>query len=295
MDIRVSIVLPFYANFKSLEKCLSALSVQEFRRPLAFEVLVVDNSPQGRDAQLVRSLGLKLPLKVLHEARPGSYAARNHAVRHACGEFLLFTDADCVPTPSWIEDCVATLEKHSESEGIYLAGRVKFSRPSHPISLAAHYDQFFHLKQKYFADVLEFAATANMAIRKTHFERVGYFDEAFLSAGDQDWGRRAALAGLSVRFAPGAVVVHPCVSSLRELVQKERRMAAGRVKLSHKWPAFTARPNKGLRTRFPRPRMIFSSSKPLALLKLQVLHWGLRVVRFFESLRCRLGAEGPRV
>jgi len=295
MDIRVSIVLPFYANIKSLEKCLSALSTQVFRSPLAYEVLVVDNSPRGHDAELVPALGRTLPLKVFHEARPGSYAARNRALREAQGEFLLFTDADCIPTPTWIEDCITQLTRHAESDGVYLAGRVKFSKPAQPIRLSARYDSFFHLKQKYFAEVLGFAATANMAIRKKHFDRVGAFDDSFLSAGDQDWGRRAALAGLSARFSPRAVVLHPCVSSLRELVQKERRMAAGRVKLARKWPAFNARPNRALRTRFPRPRMILSSSKPLAMLEFQILHWGLRVLRFLETTRCRLGAQGPRV
>jgi GT2 family glycosyltransferase len=295
MDIRVSIVLPFYANIKSLEKCLCALSAQEFQNPLGFEVLVVDNSPFGHDAPIVPSLARTLPLKVFHEARPGSYAARNRALREALGDFLLFTDADCVPTATWIEECVAQLERYVDSEGVYLAGRVKFIKPAHPFSLAARYDQFFHLKQKYFADVLGFAATANMAIRKTHFDRVGLFDEAFLSGGDQDWGRRAARAGLTARFAPRVVVRHPCVGSLRDLVQKERRMAAGRLRLARKWPAFKALPNKGLRTRYPRPRMILASSKPLAMLLFQMLHWSLRAVRFFETIRCRLGAQGPRV
>lgn len=295
MDIRVSIVLPFYANIKSLEKCLAALSAQEFRLPLAYEVIVVDNSPLGHDARLVPSLARTISLKVFHETRPGSYAARNRALRAARGEILLFTDADCVPTSTWIDECVAQLELHPESAGIYLAGRVKFLRPAHPIAFAARYDQFFHLKQKYFATVLGFAATANMAIRKVHFDRVGAFDETFLSGGDQDWGRRAAQEGLTVRYAARAIVQHPCVSTLLALVQKERRMAAGRVKLSRKWPAFEARPNYGLRTRYPRPRMILSSSKPLAIFWFQVLHWGLRLVRLLESLRCRLGAEGPRV
>ena len=295
MDIRVSIVLPFYANIKSLEKCLRALSVQKFRSPLAYEVLVVDNSQRGHDAKLVPALGRALPLKVFHEARPGSYAARNRALREARGEFLLFTDADCVPTATWIEECVTQLERYVDSEGVYLAGRVKFIKPTHPTSLAARYDQYFHLKQKYFASVLGFAATANMAIRKTHFDRVGAFDESFLSGGDQDWGRRAALAGLTVRFSPRVVVRHPCVGSLRELVQKERRMAAGHLRLARKWPAFKALPNKGLRTRFPRPRMMLSSSKPLAMLQFQMLHWSLRAVRFLETIRCRLGAQGPRV
>ena len=293
VDIQVSIVIPFYGNINSLEKCLHALVRQKFQTPIAFEVLVVDNSPLGLDAPRVPKLAPSLPLRVFHEPRPGSYAARNRALREARGSSLLFTDADCIPCDEWIESTCACLEAMNENTCFYLAGRVRFL-PTERASLAARYDRFFHLKQKHFAQTLSFAATANMGVRRVDFDKVGPFDESLLSGGDQDWGRRASLVGLRPRYFPDVFVWHPHVNALSDLLAKERRMAGGRVALRQKWPQFQRTPGKGLQTRYPRAGMMLSSRKPLGVFAFLILHIAVRAIHKLETLRCRLGGQARR-
>src|ERR1041385_9155423 len=104
----VSVVIPVLGDAERLALCLDALDRQTLPAN-RFEVIVVDNA-SDRDEAIAAVVAEHAPrFRLLHEPRPGSYAARNRAIADARGTIIAFTDADCIPRPDWLERGIAAL------------------------------------------------------------------------------------------------------------------------------------------------------------------------------------------
>ena len=170
--------------------------------------------------------GPRIRWKRSSEPRQGSYSARNHGIQEAGGEIIAFTDADCLPSSTWVERGVSHLV---EDPAIGLVGGridVLPDDPEHPngVELA---DIIVSFQQHRFIEELLFAATASVFTRKTVFDRVGLFDEELMSGGDRDWGTRVDEAGYRLVYADDVVITHPARNSLRQLYTRSKRLHAG--------------------------------------------------------------------
>src|SRR5690606_21992846 len=119
---------------------------------------------------------------------PGSYAARNEAVKAASGSVLAFTDADCEPAPDWISAGVAELQRLSDSS--IVGGEVRFAEPAKR-SGTALYQMSVGFQQEENIRDRGFSATANLFCSYATFMRIGPFNELLLSGGDREWAWRA--------------------------------------------------------------------------------------------------------
>ena len=93
----VSVIIPVRDDPR-VATCLAALAGQTYPQE-RFEIVVIDNGRLGASARFVAPYA---NVGLFHEPAPGAYAARNRGVRHARGQVLAFTDADCIPTPRWL-------------------------------------------------------------------------------------------------------------------------------------------------------------------------------------------------
>lgn len=218
----VSVIVPVYNDAVRLGTCLAAVRSQTYPGE-RYKVLVVDN---GSDEDQ-RPVADDHPwVQVIREEAPGSYAARNRGLALAQGEVLAFTDADCVPSPDWIEKGVNVLE--SRPNAGLVGGQVRlFARdPEHPTPVEL-YDCMFGFPQEYFVRKLHFAPTANLFTRRCVVERVGRFRAELKSGGDTEWGTRVASHGYEVVYGEAVCVAHPARRSLRELRLRSARVAGG--------------------------------------------------------------------
>jgi glycosyltransferase involved in cell wall biosynthesis len=218
----VSVVVPVFNDVERLRTCLLALAAQTYPADQV-EVLVVDNAS-------TQDVAAALPddprFRLLHEARRGSYAARNTGLAVATGEVLAFTDADCAPDPTWLEEGVRALA--AEPAADMVGGAVEFSYASGaPVSAAELYEFRHGFPQERYLRVEHFAATANMLTWRSVLDRVGPFDARLQSGGDGEFGRRVAAAGGLQRYAERAVVRHPARATTQELLVKLARTSAG--------------------------------------------------------------------
>src|SRR5665213_3177540 len=96
---KVSVIIPFYNSVSSLRHCLRAVQGQTY--PAAdFEIIAIDNA----SSEDVAGIQAEFPtVRWLRESQPGAYHARNHGIRHSTGEIIALTDADCLPSPRWLE------------------------------------------------------------------------------------------------------------------------------------------------------------------------------------------------
>ena len=222
--VHVSVIIPVRDDEERLARCLDCLHRQTLDMSHA-EVLVVDNGSRQAPVDLVR----RFPgTRLLQQPVPGAYAARNAGLSAAKGDIIAFTDADCLPSPTWLSAGVAAINA-DPSVGL-VAGRVVTTLSQNgrrsPVEL---YELLHAFPQQRYIEQFHFGATANVFTRRDVVEAVGSFNETLLSGGDKEWGQRVNAAGFSLVYAAGAVVRHPARSSWGDFRVKLDRVFAGEV------------------------------------------------------------------
>ena len=218
----VSVIIPVFNDVKKLRKCLAALEQQTYPHD-AFEIIVIDNN----STQDIKSVILDYKqAKYVFEAKPGSYAARNHGLSIAKGKILGFTDADCVPASDWIEKGVQRLLETNNCG--FIAGRIDFffENPKRP-TIAELYDSRTFLNQKKYVEEEQFGATANLFTFRNIFDKVGLFNTQLKSGGDREWGKRTHAAGYTPIYADDVRIAHPARYSIQALKKKVSRVVEG--------------------------------------------------------------------
>lgn len=200
MNVHISVVVPTYRRPRLLERCLDALSRQDF--PAArFEVVVADDARDSATWRVVArrqrdGAGPRVRY-VQARGRHGPAAARNHGWRAAAGEVIAFTDDDCVPAPDWLREGLRALGRTRAAAW----GRVVVPLPPDPTD--------------YERDVARLTSagfvTANCFCRRAALAAIGGLDEKFTAPWREDSDLYFSLLehGLSVTQAPRAKVVHP--------------------------------------------------------------------------------------
>ena len=61
---------------------------------VTWEVIVVDNGSTDGTARVLEAMASQLPLRALRYDTPGKSHALNHAIQHARGDYILWTDDD---------------------------------------------------------------------------------------------------------------------------------------------------------------------------------------------------------
>jgi len=100
----ISVVMPCYNAAPYVEEAIGCVLQQSYRN---VELIVVDDGSNDASMQIVERLAAGNPgrITVLHQTNSGPYAARNHGLSHARGNFIAFLDAD----DTWHTDALKQL------------------------------------------------------------------------------------------------------------------------------------------------------------------------------------------
>lgn len=197
---QVSVVVCSYNGSRTLRKCLDSLVWLEYPH---YEIILVDDGSTDGTAEIAA----QFPQVVYyHQENQGLSVARNVGARMAQGEIVAYTDDDCVVDEHWLHYLVQAMQDQ-QVEGIggpnltpdfdgWVAKCVAASpgNPSHVMLDDRH---------------AEHVPGCNMAFRRSTLLEIGGFDAQFRVAGDDvDICWRLLDAGLSIGYAPGAMVWH---------------------------------------------------------------------------------------
>ncbi|HEV7276363.1 MAG TPA: glycosyltransferase family A protein [Devosiaceae bacterium] len=222
-DLYLSVIVPVYNQWHLLPDLVAHIREQSCPKE-RFELIVVDNGSSERSGG-----ELNLPnARVVECLIPGSYAARNHGASLARGDWLVFTDADCLPDRDWLASIHSEIGRIGDTPTL-LAGAVEMRASSADPGLFEIYDLVKGIPQARYVK-RGYAATANLSVPRAVFERLGGFDAARFSGGDADFCRRAGAAGCPIRYLGAARVGHPARSSWTEVVTKARRVKGGQLR-----------------------------------------------------------------
>lgn len=209
---------------ESLARCLNALSQLDYED---LELLVIDNAPTSDSSE--RLVETRYPnIRYVREHRPGLNWARNRAILEARGEIIAYTDDDAVPDAGWVR---ALAEVFAEDpEVMAVTGLVvPYELEVEPQILFERYAGFGRgFERRWYRVAPEkgsrvatlhgrpgkFGTGANMAYRRSLFNRIGYFDPALdmgtatIGGGDLEMFFRVLKEGYALAYEPAALVRH---------------------------------------------------------------------------------------
>ncbi len=160
------------------------------------------------------AIGTEMGVKVISQQNAGPAAARNVGANAASGEFLLFTDSDCVPQSDW---CLQMLKPFTDPDVVGVKGAYLCREQT---LVARFVQQEFEHKYARMAKQpkIDFIDTYSAAYRKSIFLENGGFEERFPvpSVEDQEFSFRLARKGYKLVFQPSARVFHSHDLNLRQ-------------------------------------------------------------------------------
>jgi lipopolysaccharide/colanic/teichoic acid biosynthesis glycosyltransferase/glycosyltransferase involved in cell wall biosynthesis len=212
----ISVIIPAKDAEKTIGECLKALVLQEgMQLGLDYEVIVVDDGSNDRTAEIADGFSVQ----VLQQPHRGPAAARNAATKIAQGTILVFTDADCAPSPDWLKNLTQPFidPQIVGVKGAYL---------THQTALVPRFVQLeYEYKDARMRDFssIDFIDTFSAAYRKDIFMQNGGFDETFRNPAVEDieFSFRLARKGYRMVFVPQATVFHFHDRNLSEYLHRK--------------------------------------------------------------------------
>ncbi len=213
MDKRLtaSVIVPAFNAEATIAACLQAICAQRVAaEEIDYEILLVNDASSDTTVTIARSFAA---VRIVDMPRnQGRSAARNAGAAAASGDILVFTDADCEPTPLWLAQMVRPFSADASVVG------VKGAYYSRQPEVVARFTQL-ELEEKYREmarhETISFIDTYSAAYRRDIFLINGGFDQSLTYSllEDQDFSFRLAAQGHKMVFAPAARVYHRHLTS----------------------------------------------------------------------------------
>lgn len=231
-----SVIVPTCDRPGPLAGCLRCLAPEaQVGMPRDYEVIVSDD---GRRSDTRRLVAEQFPwVRWFCGPRRGPSANRNRGASVARGAWLMFTDDDCLPDPHWLAAFAAATAQYPQAGAF--EGAILPTTPFRRLSVRCPAN-----------DTGGLFWSANVAVRRDLFERVGGFCPLFPYAAAEDQDLYLRLQAMTpIPFIRAAHVRHPVVQlTVRQLLARIRPAAYSHTLLCLRHP-------HRLRVRGPRERI----------------------------------------
>lgn len=231
MEPRVSVVVSVFNGEKSfgkkgIENCLNSLFRMHYQNHEI--ILINDGSTDNTDKILEKYKDRVIYAK--NETNKGLAASRNRGTGLAKGEYVAFTDIDCVVDKHWLTELIRCLiENRAEGAG----GSVKTPQD---VNFFARCVGTLHkpspkLRSKKEAEV----PGCNAIFKRSLLEKMKGFDETFKeSNADTDFNVRVWSKGTKIYYEPAAIVYHYHRSTLSSFIKWRFINGIGLYRLARK-------------------------------------------------------------
>lgn len=220
----VSIIVPVFNGERTIGNCIESLLLLNYPHS-KYEIIIVDNNSKDSTFKIIQ----KYPVISLIENRiQSSYATRNTGLKKATGKIIAFTDSDCIAHKDWAMKSVECFQ--DETIGC-VAGKIEGYSPSNYIE---EYLVRTGALTQGSTRFLPYAQTANAVYRREVFDKIGCFEENWISGGDADLTWRMLLhSGYRIQHCDEALIYHVHRSTLKGFFKQRMTWGYGEV-LMHK-------------------------------------------------------------
>lgn len=228
---RISVVVPVYNGATTISQTIECLLQQSL--PPA-EIIIVDDGSMDETQESLRGFGRRITC--LAQPNNGPASARNRGVRAARGDFIAFTDSDCLPEKDWL----LNLSLGFDDEKVAGVGGVVRSAIR---GLTSEYVDAIRLLDPQLDETGEipYLITANACFRREALIEAGLFDERFRKPGGEepDVCLRIRRMGYGFRFVEQALVRHHHRQTIGSFLKTIANYGEGLYVLSRLWPDYS--------------------------------------------------------
>lgn len=218
---RISVIIPVLNGAKKLAQCLEATLSQSYPPE---EVIVVD----GHSSDDTVKIAKQFPVTVFYEDYHTRAGGCQVGIEHAKGEYVAFTDADCIPHRDWL----ANLVKEFEEGVIGVGGRVEdvgkglwIRSINLTLGTLLSGSKSRWTKRGIIKNLG--VGGSNGMCRVADIQRVGGFNTALTGAEDVELGNRLGKLG-ELLYTPDALVLHDHGRGLKEFAKEAYRYGGWR-------------------------------------------------------------------
>jgi GT2 family glycosyltransferase len=244
----ISVVIPTRDRPALISACVARVLASA---DVDFDVTVVDQSDDDATAEALAGFAGDPRFRLIRTDTRGVGAGRNVGVHSTTGDVVLFTDDDCLVEPSWAAGVASHFRRSPEIGVLYAPVVLPDDRPEGSFAAAfAPADGSYRGRLPGVRD--PWGISANMAVRRRVFDRVGDFDEAlgagaaFPSGAETEFTIRAVAAGELVRHATEPSVLHVGLREGSRASTIVRRYGLGMGAVFMKHLRLWSRPGRGL-------------------------------------------------
>jgi cellulose synthase/poly-beta-1,6-N-acetylglucosamine synthase-like glycosyltransferase len=204
----ISIVITVKNAENTLRRCLDSVLGIDYEN---YEVIVVDDGSRDKTSEILKDYSARIRM-ILNSASLGPSKARNSACAVAKGEYLAFTDGDCIVDRNWLSEllqgfkednivAVGGAQKVPDDESLF--GR-KVSVFMQKVSAVTGY---LH-KEEEAGRFVAHNPTCTSMYKKDIFLKEGGFREHLWPGEDVELDYRLTKKGYRLFYSPAAVVYH---------------------------------------------------------------------------------------
>jgi glycosyltransferase involved in cell wall biosynthesis len=228
-SICVSVIVPAYNASATIGQSLEAITRQNCFQP--FEVIVVDDGSSDNTADIVSSYP---SVRYVRQNNAGPASARNLGAQLAMGEYLAFTDSDCIPREDWI---AKLMEGFVQQQVGAVAGGYGIANPGSWLANCINKEIFWR-HACLMPDFPNSFGSYNFCVKKSIFQAVGGFNTAYRRASgeDNDLSYKIVQSGWRIYFERRALVDHYHPSRLLKYLNEQFRHGYWRVKIYRDHP-----------------------------------------------------------
>lgn len=251
-SIIISVVIATCNRQTVLVDCLKSLEKQSLDRDL-FEVVVVNDGSTDSTEHFLRDfqLGTKINFRFITHENQGVSYSRNAGIRAALGEYIAFTDDDCIVPEGWLRQMY---DRFASPEGeVAGVGGPLVCFTSHPDTYISRFISYVddfnyipvlgkmiimhsHVSKLRGGEVIPYLRTSNSMFRKSCLEEIGGFDIDFRRPGGEDPDLCYRLLNLNYRLCidKDLVVSHHSRDSFSSYFKSLKNYLAGEFRKSKK-------------------------------------------------------------
>ncbi len=188
----ISVIMPVYNGEKLLTTAIE--SVLKQNQP-SLELIIVDDGSTDNSKEIAKSF--ENQIKYLYQENQGAGAARNHGLENARGDIIGFLDADDL----WPADILSRQLHHLEDDQVELVmGHTQCVREIETEDGKIGFEKL--------TDPLLVPLMGSYMLRKSVFQKVGYFNPELRMSEDVDWFLQVRECGVKIVTMPEVTLLY---------------------------------------------------------------------------------------
>ncbi len=244
----LSVIIATRQRKRQLSRCLDSLTGQTYPQE-QWELIVVHDGEDKESHLVVESFGSRLPIRNFQRPHAGCGIARNAGAAEALGEYLIFTDDDCLFPNNWL---TRYDEAFRQDPSCMVAGSSLNWLPSNPYSQTTQAITDYLLGTSNTSPVdAGLALGNNMGVPAAAFLELQGFSPRYYrtAAEDRDFCSRWKASGRRIICDQSIIVFHGHELTLRSFMKQHYNYGCGSF-LFHRLQADRAQ--QALRLERPR-------------------------------------------